>query len=70
MSKKTNKPEEKGFFDKVKEAIGGILDGTKDKAEDLKEAAASTLEDVKDKVTPRKSGVKKEIEHGKKSGRA
>ena len=54
MSKKTTKPEEKGFLEKVKETVGGIWSGTKDKAEDLKEAATSTLEDLKDKVAPEK----------------
>ena len=54
MSKKTTKPEEKGFLDKVKETVGGIWSGTKDKAEDLKEAATSTLVDLKDKVAPEK----------------
>ena len=39
MSTKSTKPEEKGFFEKVKETIEDFWDGTKDKAEDLKETA-------------------------------
>ena len=54
MSKKATKPEEKGFFDKVKDTIGGIWDGTKDKAEDLKHTAEDTFENLKEKVTPEK----------------
>ena len=36
MSNKSTKPEEKGFFEKVKETIEELWDGTKDKAEDIK----------------------------------
>ena len=34
MSNDTTKPEEKGFFEKVKETIENLWDGTKDTAED------------------------------------
>jgi hypothetical protein len=43
MSDKATKPEEKGFFEKVKETIEELWDGTKDKAEDIKDAAEDKI---------------------------
>ncbi len=39
MSKKSTQPEEKGFFEKVKETIEELWDDTKEKAGDLKDSA-------------------------------
>ena len=39
MSTNSTQPEEKGFFEKVKETIESLWEGTKDTAEDVKEAA-------------------------------
>ncbi len=52
MSTKTTKPEEKGFFEKVKETIEELWDETKDKAEDLKGCRPGhTYDNLKNKVT-------------------
>jgi len=39
MSNNTTRPEEKGFFEKVKETIENLWDGTKDTAEEVKDKA-------------------------------
>ena len=46
MSANTTKPDEKGFFEKVKETIEELWDGTKDKAEDIKAAAEDKINDL------------------------
>jgi hypothetical protein len=60
MSDKATKPEEKGFFEKVKETIEELWDGTKDKAEDIKDAAEDKINDLTKKAVPaKKVAVKK-----------
>jgi hypothetical protein len=39
MSTNNNQPDEKGFFEKVKDTISELWEDTTEKAEDLKEAA-------------------------------
>ena len=67
MSTNSTGPEEKGFFEKVKETIEELWEGTKDKAEEIKDAAEDKFEDLKDKVTAKKTTAKKKPAQRKKA---
>jgi DNA replication initiation complex subunit (GINS family) len=55
MSTKKTQPEEKGFFEKIKETIEEFWEGTKETAEDLKEKAEDKIDDLKEKGSRQKS---------------
>jgi uncharacterized protein YjbJ (UPF0337 family) len=50
MSTSKKQPKEKGFFEKIKESIEDLWDGTKDTAEDLKDKAEDKFDDLKEKA--------------------
>ncbi len=43
-------PEEKGFFEKVKENIEQLWEGTKEETVELKDKAADEIDDLKSKI--------------------
>jgi hypothetical protein len=57
VSSNSTGPEEKGFFEKVKETIEHLWDGTKETAEDIKDKTADTIDHLKDKTTAEKKTV-------------
>ena len=66
MSTNSTGPEEKGFFEKVKETIEHLWDGTKDTAEGIKDKTADTIEHIKDKVTTEKKNGGQETSYRQK----
>ena len=61
MSKGKTQPEEKGFFEKIKESIEEFWDGTKENAEDLKDKAEDKFEDLKEKTEDKIADIKKKV---------
>ena len=55
MATKSTQPDEKGFFEKVKETIEEFWDGTKDNKDDIKNVVEEKIKVLKKSIPDKKS---------------